>query len=353
MTKQIIISTFIEVLILIVITLILYVMGKYICSLFIWRGDESLYYFLKLIDNFAPVLIVGLCGISLSVILIRMCKKTFGYLSEVLSATKNIYNGKAEQIELPPQLKEVENQLNAIQLNVRENERKAKEAEQRKNDLIVYLAHDLKTPLTSVIGYLTLLKDEQQISDELRQKYLSISLEKAERLEDLINEFFEITRFNLTTLTLNISNINLTIMLEQIAFEFKPMFMEKNLTCEIYADKNIMLNCDADKIQRVFDNLFRNAINYSFENSKIEIHVNTHDNGMSIRFCNNGNTIMPEKLDRIFEQFYRLDTARTTKNGGAGLGLAISKQIVELHKGRIFAESYAEKIIFTIELPLL
>lgn len=111
----------------------------------------------------------------------------------------------------------------------------AKKAEKRKNDLIVYLAHDLKTPLSSVIGYLNLLKDEQQISDELREKYLSISLDKAERLEDLINEFFEITRFNLSNITLEYRMINLTRMLEQLVYEFKPMLAEKNLTCSMDA----------------------------------------------------------------------------------------------------------------------
>ena len=100
----------------------------------------------------------------------------------------------------------------------------------RKNDLVMYLAHDLKTPLASVIGYLTLLRDEQQISPELREKYLSITLDKAERLEDLINEFFEITRFNLSTVTLDYSSIDLVRLLEQLRFEFMPMLKEKSLT---------------------------------------------------------------------------------------------------------------------------
>lgn len=106
-----------------------------------------------------------------------------------------------------------------------------KEAEQQKNDLVVYLAHDLKTPLTSVIGYLTLLRDERQISEELRQKYLLISLGKAERLENLNNEFFEITRFNLSHITLQYSKVNLTRLFEQLIFEFQLMFEEKNLQC--------------------------------------------------------------------------------------------------------------------------
>lgn len=217
---------------------------------------------------------------------------------------------------------------------------------------MVYLAHDLKTPLTSVIGYLTLLRDEEQISEKLRQKYLNISLEKAERLEDLVNEFFEITRFNITNIQLEYSRIDLTRMLEQIAFEFEPMLAEKNLRCVLHAPPEFQIRLDADKMQRVFDNLMKNAVNYSFENEVIEIGVIPCETSVRVVFQNHGNTIPKEKLERIFEQFYRLDTARTSKSGGAGLGLAISKEIIELHKGKIHAESENERIVFEIELPL-
>jgi two-component system sensor histidine kinase VanS len=279
--------------------------------------------------------------------------KTLGYLEDVIGATTNVYDSKDDLISLPTELKEVEKQMNQIKLSVRQNERAAKEAEQRKNDLIVYLAHDLKTPLTSVIGYLSLLRDEQQISEELREKYLSISLSKAERLEDLINEFFEITRFNLTSLTLELSRLNLGRMLEQISYEFQPLLDEKNLKCALKLPSDLEIKCDVDKMQRVFDNLIRNAINYSFPNSEIQIIVTKKMNEIQIDFMNQGNTIPAEKLSRIFEQFFRLDTARTSKTGGAGLGLAIAKEIIELHHGTITASSENERIHFQIILPAL
>lgn len=216
----------------------------------------------------------------------------------------------------------------------------------------MYLAHDLKTPLSSVIGYLTLLRDESQISEELRKKYLSISLDKAERLEDLINEFFEIARFNISNITLQYTKINLTRLLEQLLYEFKPMLNEKNLQCNLCAADDIMLRCDADKIQRVLDNLLRNAVIYSFENTEITISAQCQEDTVSIIFCNHSDTLPEEKLNRIFEQFYRLDAARSTGSGGAGLGLAIAKQIVELHNGTIVAESQEEQIKFSITLPL-
>ena len=224
---------------------------------------------------------------------------------------------------------------------------------QGKNDLIMYLAHDLKTPLSSVIGYLTLLHDdEQQISQELREKYLSISLDKAERLEDLINEFFEITRFNLSNITLQYSNINLTRLLEQLIYEFKPILKEKNLKCTLNSTSDIMLHCDANKIQRVFDNLLRNAVIYSYTDTEVAITTELQENTIVITFENFGNPIAEEKLKLIFEQFYRVDTSRNTTSGGAGLGLAIAKHIVELHKGTIVAHSKDECIKFIVTLPL-
>ena len=218
----------------------------------------------------------------------------------------------------------------------------------------MYLAHDLKTPLTSVIGYLTLLKDEKEIPPELRQKYLAISLDKAERLEDLINEFFEITRFNLSGISLEYSLVNLSLMLEQLSYEFKPMLAQKNLNCILNIQPDIMIKCDPDKLQRVFDNLLRNAVNYSYENQDIIItasRTESPNNRIKIVFENKGIDIPKEKLDRIFEQFYRLDTSRATKTGGAGLGLAIAKEIVELHKGSISASCTDGVIHFEVLLP--
>jgi two-component system sensor histidine kinase VanS len=178
-------------------------------------------------------------------------------------------------------------------------------------------------------------------------------LEKAERLEDLINEFFEITRFNLSNLTLELSRINLTRMLEQLTYEFKPMLEDKGLECKLVSSPDITIKCDVNKLQRVFDNLLRNAVNYSFEDSTIEINVLPQNDEVKIIFTNRGNTIPAEKLNRIFEQFYRLDTARTTKQGGAGLGLAIAKEIIELHHGTITAVSENEIITFEVILPVL
>ena len=277
--------------------------------------------------------------------------KTLGYLDKVIKATEAVYRSETELIILPDVLKEVENQLNQIKLNIIEGRNAAKEAEQRKNDLIVYLAHDLKTPLTSVIGYLTLLKDERDISDELKQKYVSVSLDKASRLEGLIDEFFEITRYNLTSLSLEISEINLTRMIEQIAYEFNPVLNEKNLKFEFSLELDVKLRCDAGKMRRVFDNLIRNAVSYSYPGTAISLSGGRACGMVKIKVGNNGDTIPPEKLSRLFEQFYRADGARATGAGGAGLGLAIAKEIIERHGGTITAFSGYNLVEFEVAVP--
>ena len=189
------------------------------------------------------------------------------------------------------------------------------------------------------------------LSPALQEKYLGVALEKAERLEDLINEFFDITRFNLTHLTLDVSRINLTRMLEQTLYEFAPMFAEKQLDTSVQVPADLYFLCDPDKLQRVLDNLLRNAVNYSFPESVIKIRLYVDMGILTLIVENEGSTIPPEKLERIFEQFFRLDSSRASRNGGAGLGLAIAKEIVELHGGKISAESHDNHVIFQVDLP--
>lgn len=330
------------------------ILGYSATRLVTWQETDPLYILLHFVKEYLLLFIIPPLIAGWAWITYRFIGRPLRYLDEVIAAAKQLSEPTQEPILLSADMKEAQDELNLARETALRNAQLLKEAEQRKNDLIVYLAHDLKTPLTSVIGYLTLLRDEPLISDALRKKYLSISLKKAERLEDLINEFFEITRFNLSHITLEYSRINMSRLLEQLVFEFRPMLAEKNLKCETDIAPNVMLRCDADKIQRVLDNLLRNAVNYSFENTSITVTAKPTDNGfLNICFQNCGNTIPPEKLARIFEQFYRLDTARSSKSGGAGLGLAIAKEITELHGGTISANSESETVTFTVTLPLL
>ena len=153
-------------------------------------------------------------------------------------------------LSFPKSFSEVELKLSDIHLRVVENRRKAIEAEKKKDDLVMYLAHDLKTPLTSVIGYLTLLDESRELTAEQRTKFVGISLDKAYRLEQLINEFFEITRFNINTVTLERNRIDLNMMLEQMADEFYPMLSEKNLTVQFDIPEHIIMLADAERDPR-------------------------------------------------------------------------------------------------------
>lgn len=259
---------------------------------------------------------------------------------------------RQEIMEFPDEVKSSEMALRNLQYAIYYNEQTAREAEQRKNDLVVYLAHDLKTPLTSVIGYLSLLEESPDLPLEQRAKYTSITLEKAYRLEQLINEFFDITRFNLQSIELDNNRIDLKVMLQQLVEEFYPVLEEKQLQATVTVRDDIHLIGDADKLARVFDNLLRNAVSYSYLNTTIVINAWQNEGWAAISVRNQGDEIPLAKIDRIFEKFFRTDAARQTRSGGAGLGLAIAKQIVELHGGRIAVQSTPEYTEFTVALPL-
>ena len=317
--------------------------------------DQAWEFYVAHIRGGSGVILYCIFGVILLLIIYWLLNRFIQYFTAVNQGMDTLLTDGGDDVSLPPELVETEKKINAIKHTLEKRKTDAMVAEQRKNDLVVYLAHDLKTPLTSVIGYLSLLRDEPQISEELREKYLAISLDKSERLEDLINEFFEITRFNLSSIELQYSRINLSRMLEQLIFEFEPMLAERQLQCQLDCPPDLMIKCDPGKLQRVLDNLLRNAVAYCYPSSCVGIAVEVgseNTDTITLRFTNQGDTIPPQKLSRIFEQFYRLDSSRSSSSGGAGLGLAIAKQIIELHHGSITASSRNEVTEFTIVLPL-
>lgn len=285
-------------------------------------------------------------------ILLYYWNKPFLYLNEVLNATENIFQHRNEIIELSAPLKDAEIYLNQLKISVQDNEHAAQEAEQRKNDLIAYLAHDLKTPLTSVIGYLSLLDEAPDMPMEQKAKYVHIVLDKAKRLEKLINEFFEITRYNQQEIVLEKENIDLYYMLVQVTDEFYPVLSEHGNTIKLDANEDLTVYGDSVKLARVFNNILKNAISYSYPGTEITVSARAADTSVQIAFCNHGKTIPSTKLDSIFEKFFRLDETRATNTGGAGLELAIAKEIITLHGGSITAESENEVTTFSVSLPI-
>lgn len=251
----------------------------------------------------------------------------------------------------PKEYAELSAQMAEIKTVMERHEQVMKEEAARKNDLITYLAHDLKTPLTSVIGYLSLLDEAKDMPDEQRAKYVHVALDKAYRLEKLINEFFEITRYNLQQVVLERERIDLSFMLMQMTDEFYPLLQAHGNEIRLQMEENMSVYGDPDKLARVFQNLLKNAIAYSYENTEILVQAQNRENMLRISFQNEGKTIPKQKLDCLFEKFFRMDEARATNTGGAGLGLAIARDIVVLHGGKIYAESEKEKTAFVVELP--
>ncbi|CFX00954.1 Signal transduction histidine kinase, core [Syntrophomonas zehnderi OL-4] len=272
-------------------------------------------------------------------------------LSDVEQSLGMILIDNAEEISLPEELTAISQRLNAMKQTLERRNLEAQTAEQRKNELVMYLAHDIRTPLTSVIGYLSLLEEVENMPPEQREKYTHIALEKAYRLEKMINEFFEITRYNLQQIQIEKTDIDLYYMLVQLTDELLPILSSHGNTAVLHADEELMAYGDAEKLGRVFTNVLKNAAAYSYPNTEIHILAQKRDDAVTITFQNRGDTIPPEKCATIFEKFYRLDEARTSDTGGAGLGLAIAKEIIILHGGSITVESCADITSFIITLP--
>ncbi len=252
----------------------------------------------------------------------------------------------------PKEYAEISVQMAEIKTTMQRHEQVIKDEVARKNDLITYLAHDLKTPLTSVIGYLSFLDETPDMPAVQKAKYMNIALDKAYRLERLINEFFEITRYNLQQMELEKETIDLCYMLVQMMDEFYPLFNAHGNRAELHVDEDMTVYGDSEKLARVFNNILKNAIAYSYPDTVIDIRAERSDGTVRICFSNRGKTIPEQKLNSVFEKFFRLDEARATNTGGAGLGLAIAKEIVTLHGGTITASSENERTTFCVSLPM-
>lgn len=277
--------------------------------------------------------------------------KMMKYVDQIGYGIENIVSESTEPIHLITELKPIEIRLNEIKATLKRQELEAEEGEKKKNDLVLFLAHDLKTPLTSIVAYLSMLDGHPDMPEEERIKYTHIALEKSLRLGELINEFFDITRYNLQDIELESVEIDLSFMLEQLADELYGVLQEKQLSCEVNVEENLMVYGDPDKLARVFDNILRNAIAYCYESTKIQIEARMKNRDVEIIFTNQGDKIPGAMLQTIFEKFYRVDGSRSSGTGGAGLGLAIAKEIVELHGGLIRAKSDDMKTQFIVTLP--
>lgn len=294
---------------------------------------------------------VGLCLIVRAGI-----NQAFRYFDLLLASVEGILSKRGEPVSLPPELAATALALNQVKTEQDRAERAAKAAEERKNELVAYLAHDIKTPITSIIGYLTLLGDSPDLPVDVRARYTGIALDKAYKLEELLEEFFEITRYNLQSIPIERSRFDGALFCNQVIDEFYPLAEGRGLDLSYTGPAELEVFADAGRVARVLNNVMKNAVAYADAGTRVAVHtaLATGADGFvwwQITVTNRGRELSPAHLERIFEKFFRADEARGSSAGGAGLGLAIAREIARAHGGDIYATSDAGVTSFTIWIP--
>lgn len=295
---------------------------------------------------------VTLFLLGILVIMAFAIRKSLRYFDELFSSLRSVLANGSGLVSLPAELSLAEDSINEIKKKNDAEQRATAAAERRKNELVAYLAHDTKTPLTSITGYLTLLEEAPDMPVEQRKRYAHVALAKAYRLDSMLDEFFEITRYNLGAIAIERERFDLALFCYQVVEDFYPEAESRGIDFEVAANEGDSVFADAPKMARVVSNVIKNAIAYADADSTISIKAHANGSGaFRIEVSNQGREISPEHLNRIFEKFYREDDARATRQGGAGLGLAIAREIVSAHGGTIDATSEAGVTRFVIDIP--
>ena len=278
------------------------------------------------------------------------------YLDEIAIGLKIIASGNLNyriQEKGTDEIKNIAYNINYMAKEIGKKIDAERDAEKTKTDLITNVSHDLRTPLTSVMGYIGLVLQNRYKNEEEMKEYLNIAFSKAERLKLLIDDLFEYTKLNNNGITLTKTKVNLAEFLSQLIEELTPLLDENKLTVyRKFETEKVSVLIDTLKMLRVFENLMTNAIKYSYKPGEILVGLYQKDNTAIVVFRNKGDHLSKEKAEKLFDRFYRLDESRNTNTGGSGLGLAISKNIVELHEGKIWAESIGDNISFYVQLNL-
>ncbi|MDZ5253646.1 HAMP domain-containing sensor histidine kinase [Clostridium sp. LIBA-8841] len=277
-------------------------------------------------------------------------------LGIVIEETKIMASGDLEHvIDIKPNnyTKNLADNINSISSQLKERTIEEKRAQQTKNDLITNVSHDLRTPLTSIIGYLEVMESGKYRDEVELMYYIDIVYEKAKRLNLLINDLFELTKMKNSNIDIKKSKINLGELIGQVTAYLNYQFEKANMEPRLYFyDENIIVNADSEKLVRVFENLLTNAIKYGKDGHYVDITSKIEGNMAVIKVINYGQSISDMDLPYIFDRFYRVEKSRNSKVSGSGLGLAITKSIIELHNGKISAYSSEEKTVFEIKLPI-
>ena len=346
--------------IVVVVGLYLFIWKQRIGDLIVWilktvfdmKHEAAFYYYSDHFRGNKEIFFAVAVLLIFTVLMVRIFRWVTGYFREVNQGIESLLADDEKQIQLSPEMLPFERKLNSVKQTLAELKMETALAEQRKDELVMYLAHDIRTPLTSVIGYLNLLEEDPNMPPEQRAARVHIVLEKAYRLETMVNEFFEITKYKSQKITLSKETIDLYYMLVQLSDELSPVLAPRGNTVTLHLDENLTIEADPEKLARVFNNILKNAASYSFPHTEIVISAEKLEHEVIIRFQNSGEDIPNEALASLFNKFYRVDQSRSSDTGGTGLGLAIAKEIVTLHGGAISASSKNHVVTFTVSLPL-
>ena len=299
--------------------------------------------------------LVGIGVFSVSFLLLQ--RKTVRYIGKISAAIRNISEGDLNtHVEIlgDDEFSAMAANLNKMEADIQNLMEKEREAERTKNELITNVAHDLRTPLTSIIGYLELLsKSGDRLSPEMQKKYIDIAYTKSKRLEKLIEDLFGFTKLNYGKISMNVGKLDIVKLLSQLLEEFYPSFADKDLTYELKSNVPAqVITADGNLLARLFDNLINNAIKYGAEGKKILVKIHSDGEIVTVSVTNYGYVIPAEELPLIFNKFYRVEQSRSMYTGGTGLGLAIAKNIVDMHGGTISVASDLNGTVFTVKLKV-
>ncbi|WP_122646015.1 sensor histidine kinase [Enterococcus mediterraneensis] len=277
-------------------------------------------------------------------------------LRHIISELHYIANGNYDHripFELRGDLNRVVTSINGLVDSTVAAIEDERQIEKSKDELITNVSHDIRTPLTSIIGYLGLIEDGQYRSEEDLLKYTHIAYLKAKQMKSLVDDLFEYTKVRQPTVPINLTSFDMVQMMEQIAVDFELEAQKKGIHIQTVAETpQLIMDGDTEKLVRVFNNLLTNALKYGKGATKIIIEVQKVGTEVVLTVKNNGEMIPREALDSLFDRFYRVESSRNQETGGTGLGLAISQSIIALHGGYIYAKSTPEWTSFIIHLPI-
>ena len=305
------------------------------------------------------VLLFVLLGILLfSLIFLLLQRKMARDIETIARAVKQISEGDLStrlELEGEGELTDIAENLNRMEEDIQELIDKERTSEQSKTDLITNVAHDLRTPLTSILGYLELLRKNQKLSPEMQQKYLDIAYNKSVRLQKLIEELFGFTKLSYGKINMNVAKVDIVELLAQLLEESYPNFQKNGLSYDFVSNrKSQIIEADGDLLARLFDNLIGNAIKYGKEGKRVRVSLRADREIVTIKIVNYGYVIPANELPLIFDRFYRTDHSRTNASGpgGTGLGLAIVKNITDMHHGTVSVSSDLSGTVFTVRLKI-